>query len=76
MSGGEVELKNLVKSFGVARAVDGINLHIPGGEFFSLLGSSGCGKTTTLRMIAGLLKPTAGRIVTHGDSCRFHFTPD
>jgi spermidine/putrescine transport system ATP-binding protein len=66
VSGGEVELKNLVKSFGVARAVDGINLHIPGGEFFSLLGSSGCGKTTTLRMIAGFEQPTSGQILLDG----------
>ena len=66
MSGGEVELINLVKAFGVARAVDGINLHIPGGEFFSLLGSSGCGKTTTLRMIAGFEQPTSGQILLDG----------
>jgi spermidine/putrescine transport system ATP-binding protein len=66
VSGGEVELINLVKAFGVARAVDGINLHIPGGEFFSLLGSSGCGKTTTLRMIAGFEQPTSGQILLDG----------
>ena len=66
MSGGEVELVNLVKAYGVVRAVDGINLHIPGGEFFSLLGSSGCGKTTTLRMIAGFEKPTSGQILLDG----------
>ena len=66
MSGGEVELVNLVKSFGSASAVDGINLHIPGGEFFSLLGSSGCGKTTTLRMIAGFEQPTSGQILLDG----------
>jgi len=66
VSGGEVELINLVKAFGIARAVDGINLHIPGGEFFSLLGSSGCGKTTTLRMIAGFEQPTSGQILLDG----------
>jgi spermidine/putrescine transport system ATP-binding protein len=66
VSGGEVELVNLVKTFGSARAVDGINLHIPGGEFFSLLGSSGCGKTTTLRMIAGFEQPTSGQILLDG----------
>ena len=66
MSGGEVELVNLVKSYGVVRAVDGIDLHIPGGEFFSLLGSSGCGKTTTLRMIAGFEQPTSGDILLDG----------
>src|ERR1700741_5334754 len=66
VSGGEVELVNRVKTFGSARAVDNINLHIPGGEFFSLLGSSGCGKTTTLRMIAGFERPTTGHILLDG----------
>jgi spermidine/putrescine transport system ATP-binding protein len=66
VSGGDVELIDLVKAFGSMRAVDEINLHIPGGEFFSLLGSSGCGKTTTLRMIAGFEKPTSGQILLDG----------
>jgi spermidine/putrescine transport system ATP-binding protein len=66
VSGGDVELVDLVKAFGSMRAVDEINLHIPGGEFFSLLGSSGCGKTTTLRMIAGFEKPTSGQILLDG----------
>jgi spermidine/putrescine transport system ATP-binding protein len=66
VSGGDVELVDLVKAFGSMRAVDQINLHIPGGEFFSLLGSSGCGKTTTLRMIAGFERPTSGQILLDG----------
>jgi spermidine/putrescine transport system ATP-binding protein len=66
VSGGEVELIDLNKVFGTMRAVDNINLKIPGGEFFSLLGSSGCGKTTTLRMIAGFEQPSAGHIVLDG----------
>jgi len=66
LSGGDVELINLNKLFGTMRAVDNINLHIPGGEFFSLLGSSGCGKTTTLRMIAGFEQPSSGHIVLDG----------
>jgi len=66
MSGGDIELIDLVKSFGRMRAVDGINLHIADGEFFSLLGSSGCGKTTTLRMIAGFEQPTGGMILLDG----------
>jgi len=63
---GDVELINLIKAFGTMRAVDDISLHIPGGEFFSLLGSSGCGKTTTLRMIAGFEQPSSGQILLDG----------
>ena len=66
MSGGEVELVDLVKRFAEVTAVDGITLNIPGGEFFSLLGPSGCGKTTTLRLIAGFEQPTEGKILLDG----------
>jgi spermidine/putrescine transport system ATP-binding protein len=55
-----------VKRFGDEIAVDGIDLEIGAGEFFSLLGSSGCGKTTTLRMIAGFEQPDAGSIQLDG----------
>jgi ABC-type Fe3+/spermidine/putrescine transport system ATPase subunit len=61
-----VELKNLVKKFGDFVAVDQINVSIEKGEFVSLLGGSGCGKTTTLRMIAGFEKPTKGEVVVNG----------
>src|SRR3989442_5544019 len=71
MSGGEVQLVDLVKRFGEVSAVDGINVEIPGGEFFSLLGPSGCGKTTTLRMIAGFEQPSDGRILLDGNDVAF-----
>ncbi len=48
-----LELRALVKHFPNQRAVDGISLTIPRGGFYSLLGPSGCGKITTLRLIAG-----------------------
>jgi multiple sugar transport system ATP-binding protein len=57
-----IRLDQLTKVFGATRAVDGINLTIPDGEFVVLVGPSGCGKTTTLNMIAGLETPTAGDI--------------
>src|SRR3954447_7159442 len=65
-SGGAIRLEGVVKRFGDVTAVDGIDLDIASGEFFSLLGASGCGKTTTLRMIAGFERPDEGRILLDG----------
>jgi spermidine/putrescine transport system ATP-binding protein len=58
----DLHLQDLTKKFGDHTAVDNLNLTIPAGSFFALLGASGCGKTTTLRMVAGLEDPTEGRI--------------
>lgn len=58
----DLHLANLTKMFGDVAAVDDLTLTIPAGSFFALLGASGCGKTTTLRMVAGLEDPTSGRI--------------
>ena len=58
----DLRLENLTKRFGDTAAVDDLTLTIPAGSFFALLGASGCGKTTTLRMVAGLEDPTAGTI--------------
>ena len=68
MAGGSVELVSLTKQFahGHAAAVDAIDLSVASGEFFSLLGPSGWGKTTTLRLIAGFEAPTAGKILLDG----------
>ena len=57
-----IRLENVSRSFGSFTAVEGLDLDVANGEFFVLLGPTGAGKTTTLRMIAGLEKPTAGRI--------------
>jgi len=57
-----VSFRDVEKTFGSVKAVDGVSFTIEDGEFVCLLGPSGCGKTTTLRLIAGLEKPTAGRI--------------
>ena len=59
---GDLRLTGLTKRFGSFTAVDDLDLNIPQGSFFALLGASGCGKTTTLRMVSGLEDPTAGRI--------------
>jgi ABC-type Fe3+/spermidine/putrescine transport system ATPase subunit len=63
-----VRIQNLTKRFGEVLAVDRLSLEINEGEFFTLLGSSGCGKTTTLRMVGGLEKPDAGEIYL-GERC-------
>ncbi|MFC1417648.1 ABC transporter ATP-binding protein [Streptacidiphilus cavernicola] len=60
--GGDLRLAGLTKRFGAFTAVDNLDLTIPQGSFFALLGASGCGKTTTLRMVSGLEDPTAGQI--------------
>jgi putative spermidine/putrescine transport system ATP-binding protein len=61
-----VSIRNLSRSFGTVKAVDGVNLDIYAGEFLTLLGPSGSGKTTVLRMIAGFEKPDSGRIELGG----------
>jgi ABC-2 type transport system ATP-binding protein len=55
-----IELVNLVKKFGGLTAVNDISLTIPRGEFFAMLGPNAAGKTTTLKLLAGLMKPTSG----------------
>ncbi|MDX3905579.1 MAG: ABC transporter ATP-binding protein [Pigmentiphaga sp.] len=64
MSG--IEIEKLVKSYGTVQAVKAIDLTVQQGEFLTLLGPSGSGKTTTLRMIAGLEKPSSGTIRIDG----------
>lgn len=64
----DVELKDVIKTFGDDIAVQGLNLQIRQGEFFSILGPSGCGKTTTLRMIAGFETLTSGELTIQGRS--------
>ncbi len=62
-----LELKELTKQYGAApAAVAGFNLTACEGEFVTFLGPSGCGKTTVLRMIAGLVPPSAGGILVQG----------
>ena len=62
-----IELKNVTRRFGDAVAVDNINLTIETGEVCVLVGSSGCGKSTTLRMINRLLPRTSGEILVDGE---------
>src|SRR3954453_15835381 len=61
-----VSLRGVRKTYGSVTAVDGIDLDVQNGEFFSLLGPAGPGKTTTLRMIAGFELPTEGAVLLDG----------
>lgn len=61
-----VRIEGVSKSFGAFQAVRDVNLTVGKGEIFALLGGSGCGKTTLLRMLAGFEEPSAGRIFLDG----------
>ncbi|MCX7047127.1 MAG: ABC transporter ATP-binding protein [Candidatus Sumerlaeota bacterium] len=65
-----IETDKLTRYFGAKCAVDGVNLHVPRGGVFALLGRNGSGKTTLIRMLLGLLEPTRGSAQTLGNDCR------
>ncbi|WP_324788919.1 ABC transporter ATP-binding protein [Streptomyces sp. H51] len=73
-TGGDVRLTGVSKTYGSFTAVHPLDLTVPQGSFFALLGASGCGKTTTLRMIAGLEDPTTGTVHL-GDQDVSHLPP-
>jgi ABC-type Fe3+/spermidine/putrescine transport system ATPase subunit len=64
-----VRLIGLKKSFGCIKAADGLDLEVHDGEYLCLLGPTGAGKTTALRMISGLLTPDEGQILLDGKDC-------
>jgi ABC-2 type transport system ATP-binding protein len=61
-----IRLQALAKHFGSIRAVDGLDLEIAQGEFYACLGPNAAGKTTTIKMISGLLRPTSGSVFVGG----------
>ena len=73
MQSGYTELKdklviqNLSKTYGANEVLNGIDFTVRDGEFLSILGASGCGKTTILRILAGLLEPTTGKVFKDGE---------
>ena len=61
-----LQLRQIRKSFDNTEVLKGIDLEVAQGEFITLLGASGCGKTTTLRIIAGLELPDVGQVILEG----------
>ena len=62
-----LELKNVSSSYGSVEALRGVTLHVAAGEVVTLLGANGAGKSTTLRTISGLIRPTSGEIHFEGN---------
>lgn len=65
-----IYVKDLTRSFGTFRAVDGLTFSVGKGEIFGLLGPNGAGKTTTLSMMSGLVRPTGGKLLVNGVDMR------
>lgn len=66
MKNDTLELKALTKSFGAKVAVDNLTLTVARGEIYGLIGPNGSGKTTTMKMVAGIYRPTSGRVLVRG----------
>lgn len=67
-----IRTQNLKRDFGTVRAVDNLSLEVPRGIVFGFLGANGSGKTTTIRLLLGLLEPTGGRAEVLGFDTRSH----
>ena len=65
-----IEFKNIKKAYGEKVVMESFNLSIEKGEFVTIIGSSGCGKTTVLKMVNGLIQPTSGDIFVDGENIR------
>lgn len=70
MSDCAIEVKNLTKKFGKFVSVNNINFNVKKGEIFGFLGANGAGKSTTIRMMCGILKPTSGTACVGGYDVR------
>lgn len=67
-----IEVRNLTKRFGNFTAVDNISFNVAGGEIFGFLGANGAGKTTAIRILCGLSRPTSGQAIVAGVNVALH----
>src|SRR5437667_10863541 len=67
-----IEVKNLTKDFREVKAVDNLSFSVPGGQVYGFLGQNGAGKSTTIRMLLTLIKPTSGEIEIFGMNLQKH----
>ncbi|MBI4428882.1 MAG: ABC transporter ATP-binding protein [Ignavibacteriales bacterium] len=67
-----IAARHLTKKFGTILAVDDVSFEVKRGEIFAFLGPNGSGKTTTMKSIVGLVKPTSGKILVHGIDVQMH----
>lgn len=65
-----IELRDITKSFGMVRAIDGVSLHVDAGEVVGLVGDNGAGKSTLIKTLAGVHAPDSGEIVVRGQVVR------
>ena len=65
-----IEFKNIKKAYGDNVVIDNFNLSVEKGEFVTIIGSSGCGKTTVLKMVNGLIESTSGDIFVDGENIK------
>lgn len=65
-----IEYRNISMAYGAKEIIHNLNLKVEQGEFITVIGSSGCGKTTILKMVNGLLSPTGGEILVEGKSTK------
>lgn len=65
-----IEFRNIRKSYGSKTILDGFQLQVEKGSFVTIIGSSGCGKTTVLKLVNGLLTPDSGEILIHNENIR------
>ena len=70
MSNSIIKFKHVAKKYDKKEIISDLNFEIKKGEFITVLGSSGSGKTTTLKMINGLEKPTSGEIIVNGENLK------